>query len=165
MRSISLRYFNAAGADPECEIGELHEPETHLIPLVLDAAAGKCPAITIFGDEYDTPDGACIRDYIYVSDLADAHVLALQALQRSAKTTAYNLGNAQGFSVREVINVDEKATSLAIPVILSDRRAGEPAIIVGDAALIKSELEWKPSYIDLEVIMDTARARHSKQRV
>lgn len=104
LRSISLRYFNAAGADPGGEIGEAHDPETHLIPLVLDAAAGKRPAITVFSDDYDTPDGTCIRDYIHVSDLADAHVLALKALEAGAKTTACNLGNGQGFSVRQVID-------------------------------------------------------------
>lgn len=160
---ISLRYFNAAGADPECEIGKSHEPETHLIPFVLDVAAGKRPAITIFGDDYDTPDGTCIRDYIHVSDLADAHLLALQALDNDAKTTAYNLGNGNGFSVREVIQVAGKVTGLPIPFAVSDRRQGDPASLIGDAGLINSTLSWTPEFTELEVILRTAWAWHNKQ--
>ena len=155
LRSISLRYFNAAGADPDGEIGELHDPETHLIPLVLDVAAGKRSAITIFGDDYDTPDGTCIRDYIHVSDLADAHVLALQALENGACTTTYNLGNGKGFSVREVINFAEKVTGLIIPFVVSDRRLGDPASLISGAELIKSTLGWKPEFTELEVILKT----------
>ena len=117
IRSISLRYFNAAGADPDCEIGEDHTPETHLIPLVLDVAAGKRSHVCIHGDDYDTPDGTCIRDYVHVSDLADAHVLALQALEAGRGNDAFNLGNGQGFSVREIIDAAEKVTGKSIKSI------------------------------------------------
>jgi UDP-arabinose 4-epimerase len=132
---------------------------------VLDAAAGIRPVITVFGDDYDTPDGTCIRDYIHVSDLADAHVLALQALENGASTTSYNLGNGKGFSVREVIEVAEKVTGLKIPIVISDRRVGDPANLVGDAALIKSTLGWKPEFTELEDILKTAWAWHDKQRI
>lgn len=165
LRSISLRYFNAAGADPHGEIGESHDPETHLIPLVLDAAVGFRPIITVFGDDYDTPDGTCIRDYIHVSDLADAHILALKALEDGASTTAYNLGNGKGFSVREVIDVAKKVTGLAIPFVISDRRAGDPANLVGDATTIKSRLGWKPELTELEDILKSAWVWHDKQRL
>jgi UDP-arabinose 4-epimerase len=156
LRSISLRYFNAAGADKDGMIGEAHDPETHLIPLVMDAARGVRPAITIFGDDYDTPDGTCIRDYIHVSDLADAHVLALQALQAGATTTAYNLGNGQGFSVREVIAGIEKLAGHHVQFRIGPRRLGDPAILVGDATRIKSELCWIPQYDRLDSILKTA---------
>jgi UDP-arabinose 4-epimerase len=165
LRSISLRYFNAAGADPHGEIGESHDPETHLIPLVLDAAVGFRPVITVFGDDYDTPDGTCIRDYIHVSDLADAHILALRALERGASTTSYNLGNGKGFSVREVIDVAKKVTGLAIPFVISDRRAGDPPNLVGDATTIKSRLGWKPELAELEDILKSAWVWHNKQRL
>lgn len=162
MRSISLRYFNAAGADPEGEIGESHEPETHLIPLVLDAALGKRPSITIFGTDYETPDGTCIRDYIHVSDLAHAHVLALQALEKGAQTTAYNLGSTSGFSVREVVELARKITVLPIPLEYSERRSGDPAKLVGDATLISSVLGWKPQFTELEDILKSAWNWHCK---
>ncbi|MFN3629337.1 MAG: UDP-glucose 4-epimerase GalE, partial [Casimicrobiaceae bacterium] len=128
LRSISLRYFNAAGADPEGETGEAHDPETHLIPLVLDAAAGLRPHIVVHGDDHPTPDGTCIRDYIHVSDLAQAHVLALRALEAGAATTAYNLGNGRGFSVREVIEVAREVTGRDISVVIGPRRAGDPPV-------------------------------------
>ena len=156
LRSISLRYFNAAGADPDGEIGEAHDPETHLIPLVLDAAAGKRLAITVFGDDYDTLDGTCIRDYIHVSDLADAHVLALKALEGGAKTTAYNLGNGQGFSVKQVIEAVESVSGKKVPVEIGQRRAGDPARLVGDSTRIRSELGWSPRYAELQFIIATA---------
>jgi UDP-arabinose 4-epimerase len=156
LRSISLRYFNAAGADPDGEIGESHDPETHLIPLVLDAAAGIRPVITVFGDDYDTPDGTCIRDYIHVSDLADAHVLALQALESGASTIAYNLGNGIGFSVREVIQAVERVIRRAVPFKIGPRREGDPSHLVGDAALVRRELGWRPFQYDLERIVSTA---------
>lgn len=143
LRSISLRYFNAAGADPDGEIGEAHDPETHLIPLVLDAAAGKRTAITVFGDDYETPDGTCIRDYIHVADLADAHVLALKALEDGAKTTAYNLGNGHGFSVKEVIETAERVAGKTVPVEIGQRRPGDPAKLVGDSTRIRSEPDRK----------------------
>jgi UDP-arabinose 4-epimerase len=156
LRSISLRYFNAAGADPDGEIGESHDPETHLIPLVLDAAAGIRPVITVFGDDYDTPDGTCIRDYIHVSDLADAHLLALQALESGAGTIAYNLGNGIGFSVREVIQAVERVTRRAVPFEIGPRREGDPSHLVGDAGLAQRELGWRPFQYDLERIVSTA---------
>ena len=156
LRAMCLRYFNAAGADPAGEIGEAHDPETHLIPLVLDAALGRRPAITVFGDDYATPDGTCIRDYIHVTDLAAAHVLALQALEQGAASTAYNLGNGQGFSVHEVIDCARQVTGQAIPVETGPRRAGDPPRLVGDAERIRSDLNWQPQYADLDAIVQTA---------
>lgn len=156
VRSISLRYFNAAGADPDGEIGETHDPETHLIPLVLDAAAGKRSAITIFGDDYDTADGTCIRDYIHVADLADAHILALKALEDGAETTAYNLGNGQGFSVKQVIEAVESVSGKKVPIEIGQRRAGDPARLVGDSTLIRCELGWNPRYAGLQLMIASA---------
>ncbi|MDX1607001.1 MAG: UDP-glucose 4-epimerase GalE [Candidatus Competibacterales bacterium] len=160
LRSMALRYFNAAGADPDAETGEAHDPETHLIPLVLDAAAGRRPAITVYGDDYDTPDGTCIRDYIHVTDLAEAHVLALQALERGAPSTAYNLGNGAGFSVREVIARARRVTGCEIPVETGPRRPGDPPRLVGDAQRIRRELGWRPRFADLDVILETAWRWH-----
>lgn len=160
LRSISLRYFNAAGADPQTEIGESHIPETHLIPLILDVAAGLRPSITVYGDDYPTHDGTCIRDYIHVSDLAHAHVLALRALEGGVESTAYNLGNGQGFSVREVIEVAEAVTRQQVPVKIGSRRAGDPAILVGDASRIHDELGWMPKYRTMEDIISTAWKWH-----
>ena len=144
--STALRYFNAAGADPDGEIGEEHDPETHLIPLVLDAASGRRPHITIFGTDYDTPDGTCIRDYIHVADLAKAHVLALQAIEAGTSAHAYNLGNGRGFSVREVINSVERVTGLSVPAMLGERRAGDPAVLVSDASRARKMLSWQPEF-------------------
>ena len=163
LRSISLRYFNAAGADPEGETGELHDPETHLIPLVLDAAAGTRPSVTVYGSDYDPPDGTCIRDYIHVSDLADAHVLALQALLGGAATTAYNLGNGAGFSVREVIGCVARVTGHTVTTIAGPRREGDPAVLVGDASRIRSELGWSPKHADLAAIIASAWRWHQQQ--
>ena len=162
LRSMSLRYFNAAGADPDGETGEGHDPETHLIPLVLDAAAGKRPHITVFGTDYATPDGTCVRDYIHVSDLADAHVLALRALLEGAATTAYNLGNGQGFSVREVIDCAQRVTGREVPAVLGPRRAGDPPTLVGDATRIRRELGWSPRLADLDTIIATAWRWHTR---
>lgn len=162
LRSVSLRYFNAAGADPEGETGESHDPETHLIPLVLDAAAGIRPHITVYGDDHPTPDGTCIRDYIHVSDLAQAHVLALRALEAGAATTAYNLGNGRGFSVREVIDAARRVTGRDIPVVIGPRRAGDPPELVGDATRARSELGWVPQHADLHEIVRTAWAWHGR---
>lgn len=156
LRSISLRYFNAAGADPDGEIGEAHDPETHLIPLVLDAAAGKRSAITIFGDDYETPDGTCIRDYIHVADLADAHVLALKALEDGAKTTSYNLGNGHGFSVKEVIETAVRVSRKTVPVEIGQRRPGDPTKLVGDSTRIRSELAWNPRFAELQLMIASA---------
>ncbi len=158
LRSISLRYFNAAGADPDCDIGEAHDPETHLIPLVLDSAAGLRPGITVYGDDYPTPDGTCIRDYIHVTDLAQAHVLALRALEQGADTTAYNLGNGRGFSVKEVIDTARTLTGRNIPVRLGVRRPGDPPRLVGDATRIQRELGWQPQHAELEHMIATAWA-------
>lgn len=156
IKSIALRYFNAAGADPDCEVGEDHTPETHLIPLVLDAASGNRPHITIYGDDYDTPDGTCIRDYIHVSDLANAHVLALKALEEGAESTRYNLGNGQGYSVKEVIAAAEKVTGRSISTVVGDRRPGDPDRLVGDACRAKKILGWEPHYGDIETILKHA---------
>ena len=156
LRSISLRYFNAAGADPDGEIGEAHDPETHLIPLVLDAAAGKRSAITIFGDDYETPDGTCTRDYIHVADLADAHVLALKALEDGAKTTSYNLGNGHGFSVKEVIETAVRVSRKTVPVEIGQRRPGDPTKLVGDSTRIRSELAWNPRFAELQLMIASA---------
>lgn len=156
IRSIVLRYFNAAGADPDAEIGEDHDPETHLIPLILDVALGKRPDITVFGDDYDTPDGTCIRDYIHIADLAQAHLLGLDALEQGIPAASYNLGNGQGFSVKDVIDTASMVTDRKIPVVIGPRRAGDPARLVGDSRKISKELGWKPQYNDLETIIETA---------
>ena len=158
LRSASLRYFNAAGASEAR--GEHHTPETHLIPLVLQVAAGKRDHITIFGDDYDTPDGTCIRDYIHVLDLADAHVLALQALEQ--RNRVYNLGNGAGFSVRQVIETARAVTGEAIPEQMGHRRAGDPARLVASSDRIRQELEWAPRYPALEQIIDSAWRWHQR---
>jgi UDP-glucose 4-epimerase len=143
---ISLRYFNAAGADPEGELGEVHVPETHLIPRVLEVALGKRPFIEIYGTDYDTPDGTCIRDYIHVSDLAQAHILALEALLKGHPSCVYNLGNQKGFSVKEVMEAAREVTGHAIPTKESPRRPGDPPVLVASSERIKKELCWKPQH-------------------
>ncbi len=155
-QSISLRYFNAAGADADGEIGEDHNPETHLIPLILDAASGKRNEITIYGDDYDTLDGTCIRDYIHVSDLADVHVLALKALERGDSTAVFNLGNGQGFSVKQVIETARRVTGRDIPVRTGPRRPGDPPILVSDPSRAIKQLRWQPRYTSLDTIVETA---------
>jgi UDP-arabinose 4-epimerase len=162
LRSIVLRYFNAAGADPDNEIGEDHDPETHLIPLVLDAASGRRPTIQVFGTDYDTPDGTCIRDYIHVSDLADAHVKALDALAAGALSDVYNLGNGRGFSVLEVIHSVERATGLKVPVRRGARRAGDPAALVSVAMKAREGLGWEPQIAGLDEIVRSSWAWHQK---
>lgn len=162
LKSICLRYFNAAGADPDSEIGESHEPETHLIPLVLDVACGKRQQIKIFGTNYDTPDGTCIRDYIHVMDLADAHILALEYLSGVRESQSFNLGHGNGFSVRDVINVAKKVTGKEIKVIDSDRREGDPPILVGSSEKAIRVLKWQPRYDDIEVIIGTSWKWHNK---
>jgi len=156
LRYISLRYFNAAGADPEGELGEDHDPETHLIPRILAVALGRRPAIEIYGTDYETPDGTCIRDYIHVSDLAQAHILALEALLDGATSRVYNLGNQRGFSVNEVVDVARVVTNHPIPVQESSRRQGDPAVLVASSERIKKDLGWKPYYDDLKTILETA---------
>lgn len=153
LRSVCFRYFNAAGADPEGLIGEQHEPETHLIPLVLMAASSRRPEVRIFGEDYDTPDGTCIRDYVHVNDLCRAHLLALESLLQGGGSAAYNLGNGGGFSIREVIDAAERVTGRKIPVVTAPRRAGDPARLVADATLARKELGWRPQYGELEQII------------
>lgn len=156
LKSIALRYFNAAGADPEGELGERHEPETHLIPLVLQAASGRRPHISVFGRDYDTPDGTCIRDYIHVTDLAEAHWLALQKLLADANSAAYNLGNGNGFSVQEVIDAAQKVTAREIAVNDSPRREGDPARLVANSQAVRNALNWQPARHDLVTIIQDA---------
>lgn len=158
----SLRYFNAAGADPDGEVGELHDPETHLIPLILDVATGKRDDIKIFGTDYDTPDGTCIRDYIHVTDLADAHILALKYLQDGGESDVFNLGNGNGFSVKEVIETARKITGKNIRAVEDERRPGDPPILVGSSDKAKKVLKWKPKYDDLYKIIETAWNWHKK---
>jgi len=155
MRHVALRYFNAAGADPDGEIGEDHDPETHLIPLVLAALAGAEP-VTVFGDDYPTPDGTCIRDYIHVTDLADAHVLALKSLQQDGASRVYNLGNGNGYSVQEVIESAKRITGREVPHRIGPRRPGDPPRLVADASLARHELGWQPRYADLDRIVRSA---------
>jgi UDP-arabinose 4-epimerase len=155
LRSISLRYFNAAGADPAGEIGEDHDPETHLIPVVLSAAAGG-DHVTIYGTDYDTLDGTCIRDFIHVTDLANAHVLALKVLREQCNRPSYNLGAGNGYSVREVLQIAEAVTGRKVPVTEGSRRAGDPPKLVADAALARKELGWQTSCSKLEQIIGTA---------
>ena len=156
LRSISLRYFNAAGADPNGEIGEDHRPETHLIPLILQVPLGKREKIFIFGDDYDTPDGTCIRDYIHVADLASAHVLAVGALGNGAERVAYNVGNGSGFSVKQVIDVAREVTGHPIPAEVRPRREGDPARLVASSEKLRRDLGWQPEYADLKQIVGTA---------
>ncbi|CUU34148.1 UDP-galactose 4-epimerase [Armatimonadetes bacterium GXS] len=156
IRSIALRYFNAAGADPEGELGEDHRPEEHLIPLVLFAGMGKRPNVSVFGTDYDTPDGTCIRDYIHVWDLCEAHYLALQRLRSGAPSTVYNLGNGQGYSVLEVIRTAEQVIGKPIPVVYAERRAGDPVRLVASAEKAQRELGWKPQYPDLATMIEHA---------
>jgi len=155
INSIALRYFNAAGADPQGEIGEEHDPETHLIPLILKAAKAGTE-ISIFGDDYDTPDGTCIRDYIHVTDLADAHISALKYLLQQKQSGIFNLGTGQGYSVREVLNTASMVTGKENKEIISKRRAGDPASLVAESMAAQNKLSWKPQQSDLESIINTA---------
>jgi len=162
LRSISLRYFNAAGCDPEGELGENHHPETHLIPIVLDAALGRRECITIFGTDYDTPDGTCIRDYIHVKDLAEAHILALEALKKGCASSAYNLGIGRGYSVREVIDVCRQVTGQEIKAVEGERRQGDPPQLIADPTCIQKDLGWQPRFTELDEIVSTAWEWRSK---
>lgn len=156
LKYAALRYFNAAGASER--FGEDHEPETHLIPLVLEVALGQREEIVIFGDDYPTPDGTCVRDYIHVIDLAQAHILALEALDGGSRH--YNLGNGQGYSVREVIDTARAVTGRSIPARVGPRRAGDPAILIASSERIKQELDWQPQYPDLRTIIESAWRWH-----
>ena len=163
LKSVCLRYFNAAGADESGTIGECHQPESHLVPLVLKVATGERKEIKIFGTDYDTPDGTCIRDYVHVTDLAQAHLLALNHLLSDGQSAVYNLGNSKGASVREVICLAEKITGRKIPVVETNRRAGDPAVLVAASSKIKTELGWHPRYEALENIIQTAWNWHKKE--
>lgn len=156
IKSIALRYFNAAGADPDGRIGPRHEPASHLIPLVLQAASGRRQAITVFGNDYPTKDGTCVRDYIHIVDLCSAHLLALNQLSQGANSNYFNLGNGAGYSVLEAIETAKKITKREFKVITSGRRAGDPAALVADSAKARRELGWRPQYPDLESIISHA---------
>jgi UDP-glucose 4-epimerase len=163
LRSVRFRYFNAAGADPLGRLGEDHHPETHLIPLVLMAAMGKRENITIFGTDYKTPDGTCIRDYIHVTDLAQAHVLGLEYLFKEGATTFFNLGNGDGFSVRDIIQAAHNVTGCQIPVVEGLRRPGDPAVLIGSSAKAQQMLGWEPQFKNIEVILEHAWKWHQKR--
>ncbi|OQA18676.1 MAG: UDP-glucose 4-epimerase [bacterium ADurb.Bin363] len=162
LKYISLRYFNAAGADPQSRIGERHNPETHLIPLVLDAAAGIRNNIKIYGSDYETEDGTCIRDYIHILDLAEAHVLALKKLFSQGESGIYNLGTGKGNSVREIIHVAEKVTGKKIPCEEITRRPGDPPVLIASSERAKKELSWEPAFEDIYAIIETAWNWHRK---
>ena len=166
LKYASLRYFNAAGADPDGEIGEDHDPETHLIPLVMYAALGRRPSISVFGNDYPTADGSCVRDYIHVTDLADAHVLALEYLLNGGESVALNLGNGGGYSVLEVVEEARRVTGREIVAETSPRRPGDPPALVGSADRARSLLGWNPQYADLPTILETAwnwhKLRHGR---
>ncbi len=159
---VCLRYFNAAGCDMDAEIGENHNPETHLIPLILDAALGKREDIKVFGIDYDTRDGSAIRDYIHVTDLAQAHILALKYLQNGGKSDIFNLGNGEGYSVKEVISSVKKITKKDFKVTYTDRRAGDPSVLVGSATKAVDTLKWSPEYAAIDDIIQSAWNWHLK---
>ncbi|MEB3314436.1 MAG: UDP-glucose 4-epimerase GalE [Cyanobacteriota bacterium] len=162
-RSVCFRYFNAAGAHPDGILGEDHDPETHLIPLILQTALGKRDAIHVYGTDYPTPDGTCIRDYIHVCDLADAHVLGLQYLLQGGATTVFNLGNGNGFSVRQVIEAATRVTGRDIPVLEGDRRPGDPPSLVGGSQRARQVLGWNPQYSDIDTILTHAWRWHQQR--
>ncbi len=153
---IALRYFNACGADKEGDIGEDHQPESHLIPLILQTCLGKRKSISIFGDDYPTKDGTCVRDYIHVTDLAQAHCLALKALQEGSGSDVYNLGNGNGFTVREIIQAAERVTKINIAKEIAPRRSGDPAVLVASSEKIRRNLGWQPVYTEIDHIIATA---------
>jgi UDP-glucose 4-epimerase len=156
IRHVVLRYFNVAGAHVDGLVGEDHQPETHLIPIILQVALGKRDKIMIFGDDYPTADGTCIRDYIHVMDLVDAHILAVERLRKGGESTVYNLGNGTGFSVKEVVETARKVTGCPIPAEVAERRAGDPAQLIASSEKAVKELGWQPKYAELETIIDSA---------
>lgn len=162
LKYIALRYFNAAGADPDAEIGEWHVPETHLIPLILDTAIGRKPFLPIYGIDYDTPDGTCVRDYIHVTDIARAHVLAMESLFNGGISGAFNLSNEKGFSIQEVLLAAQTVTGKKIPIRHEGRRPGDPPLLIGSAEKAHQILQWSPEYTDLKHIVDTAWRWHQK---
>ena len=161
LRSVSLRYFNAAGADPSGMIGESHDPETHLIPNVLKAVLGAGSSLRIFGDDYDTADGTCVRDYIHVNDLCEAHLLALKYMDKQDGAQAYNLGNGKGFSVLEVLNAAMSVIGKKIPYEIVERRPGDPATLVANSQLVTEQLNWKPVFTQIDEIISTAWNWHN----
>ncbi len=156
LRYVALRYFNACGAAPDASIGEAHDPETHLIPLILQVPLGKRDSISVFGNDYPTKDGTCVRDYIHVADLAQAHILALRYLLSGGESDVFNLGNGIGFTVSEVIEVARRITGHPIPAVISPRRAGDPAQLVASSEKARRILGWNPKYADLETIVSSA---------
>lgn len=156
LRFMALRYFNAAGADPESEIGEWHEPETHVIPLILDAASGRIENLKVFGNDYPTSDGTCIRDYIHVSDIAHAHVLALDFLNRGGESQCFNLGNSRGYSIKELIATAESVTKKKVPFLIESRREGDPHSLIGNTQRAVEILAWRAQYSDLNTIIESA---------
>jgi UDP-glucose-4-epimerase GalE len=155
LTSITLRYFNAAGADPDGELGEDHQPEYHLIPRAVDAALGR-DSFQVFGDDYDTPDGTCLRDYVHVTDLAAAHLLALDSLRRGSASTTYNLGNGRPTSVRTVIDSVERVVGRKVPFTMGPRRPGDPGVLFASSERVRTELGWSPRLEDIDVIVETA---------
>jgi len=165
IRAVSLRYFNAAGADPDGEIGEDHQPESHLIPLVIEATLGRGPFVEVYGTDYATKDGTAVRDYIHVTDLADAHVLALRYLLDGGKNVALNLGTGSGYSVREVIaTVERHSDGRTVPYRNAPRRAGDPTTLVADPEQAHHLLGWRPQFSDLDTIVQTAWKWHAKRK-
>ena len=163
LRYVSLRYFNACGAHKSGKIGEMHQPETHLIPIILQVPLGKRKSVSIYGEDYDTRDGTCVRDYIHVTDLAQAHILAVEDLNRGGESDIFNLGNGVGFTVKEVIECARKVTGQPIPAISAPRRAGDPAQLVASSEKAKNILGWNPQYDDLETIIASAWNFHRKR--
>ena len=162
LKYVALRYFNAAGADPDGEIGERHDPETHLIPLAIGAALGKRAPLNVFGDDYPTPDGTCLRDYVHVSDLAQGHLLALKYLERGGNSAAFNLGNGKGFSVLEILRTIEKVSGRKVPYRIAPRRVGDPPSLVASSRLTRRLLGWSPRRAAIETIVRDAWQWHSK---
>lgn len=161
----ALRYFNAAGADPESRLGERHDPETHLIPLILQTAQGLRKSITVFGNDYATHDGTCVRDYVHVTDICEAHWLALQKLWEGAESSIYNLGTGHGYSVKQVIKAVHAVTKSEITVEQGERREGDPAVLVADASKAKRELNWHPKHSDLKTLVEHAWKFYTKSTV
>jgi UDP-glucose-4-epimerase GalE len=164
LRYAALRYFNAAGADPDGEIGEVHDPETHLIPLVIQAALGRRPALEVYGTDYPTADGTAVRDYVHVADLAEAHVRALRFIMGNDQNLQLNLGTGRGYSVREVIGAVERIGGRPVPLRTGPRRAGDPAALVADATAANTQLGWQPRVSDLDTIVRTAWRWHAERQ-
>jgi UDP-glucose 4-epimerase len=160
LKYVNLRYFNAAGADFDCEVGENHQPESHLIPLAIYAALGKRDDLKIYGTDYDTKDGTCVRDYIHVNDLAMAHVKALEYIKETRESNAFNLGNGQGFSVREIVDTVKKVSGKDFKVLEVDRRAGDPSVLIASSEKARQVLQWQPENEDIETIVESAYKWH-----